>query len=96
MASRKEISKSVKEYNKNAKTAIKSGEFGKGSSKSFGRMGLVDKVTKSGLKENSRKSVTPRQSSVAGAANKVKAQGSKMNTTPSTTAAARAKARRKG
>ena len=74
----------VKSFNKETKAAAKAG-----------KPGSAVKATSSGLKAGN-KSVSAVKPSVAGAANKVKAQGSKMNITPSTTAAARAKARRKG
>ena len=83
----------VKRYNKNAKAGIKAGKFGPNGSVT--RMLLVDKVTKGKMSEGSRKSISPTKPSVKGAANKVKAQGSKMNMTPSTTAAARARAAKK-
>lgn len=71
----------VKAFNKEMKEQAK---LGKPSAR----------VTSSTMKPGSA-SVSARKPSVKGAANKVKAQGAKMNMTPSTTAAARARAAKK-
>lgn len=63
----------VKKYNKEVKAEIKAGKPGVGSDR-VSRKQLVDKVSSSGYKVGSRKSLTARKVSVP---NKVKAQGAK-------------------
>jgi hypothetical protein len=81
----------VKEENKNSRAGVKSSTNPNASA--LKSTSMLNSVKKS-------KSVSPSKPSVAkaalkGAANKVKAQGAKMNMTPSTTAAARARAAKK-
>jgi len=87
----------VKRYNKNAKAGIKAGKFGPNGS--LTRVLLVDKTTKGKMSENARKSVSSTKPSVKatavkGAKNKMKAQGMRVNMTPSTTAADRSRTTR--
>lgn len=74
-------------------SAVKSVNKEMRESAKAGKPGSSVKATSSGFKV--AKTNSPRKASVAGAANKVKAQGAKMNMTPSTTAAARARAAKK-